>query len=205
MECGGIVLCGGQSLRMGRSKAWLPFDDELMLQRVVRIVQQAVSPTFVVAAPGQDLPFLPKTVKVVCDANEERGPLQGLATGLAAIESQCDAVFLSSCDVPFLKPDFVRFVVDQLRDNLIAVPLADGLTHPLTAAYRVGVLPIILELLASNTFRMSSLFERCRTRFVLSEQLMPIDPSLRSLWNLNTPDDYDSALRYLSSGSNVFG
>ncbi|MGH9205091.1 MAG: NTP transferase domain-containing protein, partial [Acidimicrobiales bacterium] len=31
IRLGGVVLCGGQSSRMGRSKAWLPFGDELML------------------------------------------------------------------------------------------------------------------------------------------------------------------------------
>ena len=33
----GIVLCGGRSSRMGRAKAWLPFGDELMLPRVLRL------------------------------------------------------------------------------------------------------------------------------------------------------------------------
>ena len=33
---GGIVLCGGQSQRMGQPKAWLPFGGELMLPRIVR-------------------------------------------------------------------------------------------------------------------------------------------------------------------------
>ena len=30
IRVGGIVLCGGQSTRMGRPKAWLPFAGELM-------------------------------------------------------------------------------------------------------------------------------------------------------------------------------
>ena len=34
---GAVVLCGGESRRMGRPKAWLPFGPERMLQRVVRL------------------------------------------------------------------------------------------------------------------------------------------------------------------------
>ena len=34
MDVGGIVLCGGQSSRMGRPKAWLPFGNETMLERL---------------------------------------------------------------------------------------------------------------------------------------------------------------------------
>ena len=57
LSIGGIVLCGGESRRMGRPKAWLPFGDELMLQRVVRILGEVVNPIVVVAAPGQDATF----------------------------------------------------------------------------------------------------------------------------------------------------
>src|SRR5262245_66061476 len=101
MRVGGIVLCGGKSSRMGRPKAWLPFGDEVMLQRVVRIVREVVEPVVVVAAPGQDVP-LPPEVEIVRDEVEGRGPLAGLAAGLTALEGKVDAAYLSSCDVPFL-------------------------------------------------------------------------------------------------------
>src|SRR5437870_5114125 len=107
MKVGGIVLCGGQSTRMGRPKAWLPFAGELMLQRVVRLLGTAVQPIVVVAAPEQDVPPLPPEVNIVRDDERGRGPLQGLAAGLSALAGQVDAAYLSSCDVPFLQPAFV--------------------------------------------------------------------------------------------------
>ncbi|HUR55514.1 MAG TPA: NTP transferase domain-containing protein, partial [Gemmataceae bacterium] len=65
MQTAGIVLCGGRSSRMGRAKAWLPFGGETMLQRVVRVVGEVVSPVVVVAAAGQDVPPLPVGVRIV--------------------------------------------------------------------------------------------------------------------------------------------
>src|SRR5437764_7598096 len=100
MRVGGIILCGGQSKRMGRPKAWLPFGGELMLPRVVRLLGEAVAPVVVVAAPGQDVPPLPAGVRVVRDEREARGPLQGLAAGLDALQGVADAAYVSSCDVP---------------------------------------------------------------------------------------------------------
>src|SRR3954451_25449858 len=136
---GGVVLCGGQSSRMGRPKAWLPFGDELMLPRVVRTLGKVVGPLVVVAAPGQDGPPVPAGVAIVRDPEQGRGPLQGLAAGLAAVRGQADAAYLSSCDVPFLRPAFVRRLIELLGDYSICVPDAGGYRHPLATVYRIEV------------------------------------------------------------------
>src|SRR5262245_64236372 len=102
MTAGGIVLCGGRSTRMGSSKALLPFGPELMLQRVVRLLSQVVSPIVVVAAPGQEIPPLPADVILTRDEREGRGPLEGLLAGLTAIAPHADAAYATSCDVPLL-------------------------------------------------------------------------------------------------------
>src|SRR5207249_4818188 len=114
MRIGGVVLCGGQSKRMGRPKAWLPFAGELMLPRVVRLMRAAGEPVVVVAAPDQDLPPLPAEVFVVRDEEKGRGPLQGLSAGLHALTGRADAAYASSCDVPFLNPAFVRRMIELL-------------------------------------------------------------------------------------------
>ncbi|HZZ79106.1 MAG TPA: nucleotidyltransferase family protein, partial [Gemmataceae bacterium] len=79
MRVGGVILCGGQSSRMGRPKAWLPIGDEVMLPRIVRLLRETVAPLVVVAAAGQDLPELPADTKIVHDEQPGRGPLQGIA------------------------------------------------------------------------------------------------------------------------------
>src|SRR3954454_18916278 len=99
---GGVVLCGGQSRRMGRPKAWLPFGGELMLPRIVRLLSEVVSPIAVVAAAEQKLPPLASDVLVVRDPISGRGPLEGLAAGLAHLPVDVTAAYVSSCDVPLL-------------------------------------------------------------------------------------------------------
>ncbi len=195
MRVGGIVLCGGRSSRMGRPKAWLPFGDELMLPRVLRILGEAVSPLVAVAAPGQELPPLPQGVAVVFDEVEGRGPLQGLAAGLAALEGRAGAAYLSSCDVPFLSPRFVRRLVDLLGDCSACVPFVEGYHYPLSAVYRADVQAAARDLLAAGCPGPSALLDRIQTRVVDASDLVDVDPTLRSLWNLNTPADYEAALR----------
>jgi molybdopterin-guanine dinucleotide biosynthesis protein A len=238
MKTGGIVLCGGRSSRMGKPKAWLPFGGEFMLARVVRVLREAVEPVVVVAAPEQDVPPLPSEVRIVRDEIEGRGPLAGLAAGLAALVGTADAVYLSSCDVPLLKPEFVRQVVSLIQDPpphppslqgggskanegsnvsvppqaksplpagrgaggvgfFACVPRANEQLHPLAAVYRVSVLPHVRAMLATDRLRLMDLFNAIPTRVIEAEELADIDPRLLSLWNVNTPADYESALREL--------
>src|SRR5947209_666698 len=171
MNVGGIVLCGGQSKRMGRPKAWLPFGSELMLQRVVRLLAEAVKPIVVVAAPDQEVPPLPSSVVVVRDEEKGRGPLQGLAAGLATLQDRIDAAYLSSCDVPFLHPAFVQRMIDLLGEHSICVPYAGGYHHPLAAVYRPGVKQTVDRLLAENRQRPVFLFETVPTRIVQAGDL----------------------------------
>ena len=193
-KCGGIVLCGGKSTRMGTSKALLPFGPETMLQRVVRILGELVSPIVVVAATDQELPDLPANVIVTRDERPERGPLEGLRAGLKALPEQVDRAYVTSCDVPLLVPGFVTQMLEHSRDHDIAVMEIDGFPHPLSAIYRRSVLPHVEELLAQDRLRPVFLFDAVRTRRVRPEQ-MTSDPDLRTLRNLNTPDDYQQALR----------
>jgi molybdopterin-guanine dinucleotide biosynthesis protein A len=195
MNVAGIVLCGGQSKRMGRPKAWLPFAGEIMLPRIVRLLGEAVSPIVVVAAPEQELPPLPTEIGIVRDAEKGRGPLQGLAAGLAALEGRADAAYLSSCDVPFLQPAFVRRLMDLLGSHAICVPQVEGYHHPLAAVYRLEVRGAVERLLREDRLRPFFLFEAVPTRVVSAAELADADPSLQTLRNLNTPDDYEAALR----------
>lgn len=192
---GAVILCGGRSRRMGQPKAWLDFGPEPLLARVVRLASEAASPVVVVAADGQDLPALPPGVLVVRDSIADRGPLQGLAAGLAALPDSVELAYASSTDAPFLRPAWIRRLVDLIGDLGIAIPRAGGYHHPLAALYRRPVvLPAIEELLAADRLRPVFLLDAVRTRVVEPEELRDIDPELDTLRNLNTPEDYRRAL-----------
>jgi molybdenum cofactor guanylyltransferase len=195
LRVGGVVLCGGQSSRMGRPKAWLPLHGETMLARVVRLLGEAVSPIVVVAAPDQEVPPLPPGVRVVRDPEGGRGPLQGLAAGLAALGGEAEAAYATSCDVPFLQPAFVRQLVALLGDHSICVPEVGGYRHPLAAVYRLGVAGVARRLLAEGRPRPAFLFDEVPTRLVGPGDLAEADPTFQTLRNLNTPEEYEQALR----------
>ncbi len=179
---------------MGRSKALLPFGAECMLQRVARLLGSVAQPLVVVAARGQELPSLGEGIRVVRDRREGRGPLEGLAAGLAALADEAEIAYATSCDVPLLVPAVVLRLVDLLGEHDVAVPRTDGFYHPLAAVYRTRVLPHVEALLAAERLRPVYLFERVRVREVAKEELVDLDPTLATLRNLNCPEDYEQAL-----------
>ena len=79
----------------------------------------------------------------------------------------------------------------------VAVPKVDGFHHPLAAVYRASVLPVVADLLAADRLRPVFLFDAVPTRIVGPDELADVDPAFQSLRNLNTPEDYEDALRSL--------
>jgi molybdopterin-guanine dinucleotide biosynthesis protein A len=193
LSYGGIVLCGGESTRMGSPKALLPFGSETMLQRVVRLLAEVVSPIVVVAAVDQELPALPGGVIIARDEQQGRGPLEGLRAGLKALPTAVDSAYVTSCDVPLLVPAFVVQMVELSRGYDVAVMEIDGFTHPLSAVYQRATLPFVEDLLAKDRLRPVFLFEAVKTRRVRPAEITA-DPDLRTLRNLNTREDYERAL-----------
>lgn len=186
---------------MGSPKAALDWHGSTLLRRVTGIVGRVVSgPVVVVSAPGQALPELEPSVEVVADAREGRGPLQGLAAGLAAIGDRAGGAYVSSTDVPLLHPRFVRHVLDRLGDDVdVVLPEIGGYRQPLSAAYRVDLLGTVEALIAADQMRPAFLFERCRVMHLSDEAMLGdpvlarLDPRLESVSNLNEPADYQRA------------
>jgi len=206
---------------MGRPKHWLPFGPERMLQRVVRLVAEAVRPVVVVAAPAENVSgavfadrlcqedgpaakmipgTFPRDVRIVFDRQPDRGPLEGIAVGLATIQPETDLAFVTACDAPLLRSAFVRRLTDLAAGYDVVVPHVDGYDHPLSAVYRTSVLSHVESLLAAGRMRPAFLFDRVRTRRVTAEELADVDPRLESLLNVNSPDDYAAALKQAGFG-----
>ncbi|MDQ4102605.1 MAG: molybdenum cofactor guanylyltransferase [Actinomycetota bacterium] len=201
----GVVLVGGRSSRMGTPKALLEWHGSTLLRRTLGVLARAVDgPLLVVRAAHQPLPELPPQVGVVEDPEEGLGPLQGIAAGLATLAGRAQAAFVCSTDLPFLHPAFVRTVLGALTSDVdVVLPIARGYPQPLAAAYRITLAPLVAELVAGDDLRLALLLHHrsCRTlrlddaALLADPVLAATDPALRSVINVNSPDDYRTARR----------
>jgi molybdopterin-guanine dinucleotide biosynthesis protein A len=193
---------------MGTPKAALPWRDSTLLGQTVAVLAAATGgPVVVVRAAGQPLPPLPGGTIVAQDPRPGRGPLQGIAAGLAALgalggDAATGAAFAAATDLPFLHPAFVRRVLAVLAEDRadVALPVARGYPQPLAAAYRVALAAAADELVASGRGRPAELYARCavtrldEARLLADPALRAADPELDSVVNVNEPAEYAAAL-----------
>lgn len=191
---GAIILCGGASRRMGSEKHLLPIGDEVFLQRICRSYAEVTETIVVVAAAGQTMPELPKSVTVTRDEVPDQGPLAGLATGMAALRQLSDntsAAWAATCDAPFVNTAVLTYLYAQLAEHeAVHVKQRDGL-HAFPAVFRLSVESTIRDLLAKGQRRMQDLLQTLSTVCVPDEDLKALDPELRCLQNINTREDYE--------------
>ena len=197
---GAVVLAGGRSTRMGQPKVDLEWHGSTLLRRVTGLALRSVEgPVVVVRAPGQQLPELPAAVRVVEDAEQGRGPLQGVATGLAALEGETAAAFVCATDLPFLHPAYVRRVTRALAGHDIALPVVGGYRQPLAAAYRTALAERAADLLREGRSRVGQLAEGSDVRLLEEQDLLEdprvrdLDPQLDSVAGVNDRQEYDLA------------
>jgi len=192
LSVGGIVLCGGESSRMGRPKEWLQYHGEYLLSRIVGIASRIVSPVVVAARANQSLPPLPSDIVVAYDSVVGRGPLAGLAAGMEALSGRCHAAFVTPCDHPDLSEAFIRRLVELLGSHSAVVPKVRDHLHPLSAVYRLSTLPVLCGVLDEADHSARAFADRCGARQATESEFRDVDPVLESLRNVNTLDDLDS-------------
>src|ERR1035438_9313879 len=182
----GVVLAGGRSSRMGTPKAALEWHGSTLLHRTVGIILRVTGG--------------PAPPAAVDDPHEGLGPVQGLAAGLAAIVGRAEVAFVSSTDLPFLHPAFVRRVLRAAEEGAdVGLPLARGYPQPLAASYRATLAPVAERLVAEQRLRPAFLFEECvvcrldEAALRSDPVLAALDPDLDSVININEPADYQEA------------
>lgn len=188
--CAGILLAGGESRRMGRDKALLPFGDAPVGARLYHLLATTCSEVVVVRPP--ELGFPVPGARLVGDRHPGRGPLEAIATGLEHVGAPRALVL--ACDMPFVGAEVVRFLQRQDPAAGLVVPRTERGLEPLLAVYARALLPRIRQLLASGERRLQALCADVPCVEVPSASLEGLDPAGRTFWNLNRPEEYAAAL-----------
>lgn len=183
------VLAGGRSQRMGVDKTLLPFDGEPLVRRVAETAAQICCSVMVVTNRPDALAEagLPADVRILTDEVAYRGPLGGLVTALDAAETEW--VLALAADMPWLEASVVRALWDARDGAQVIMPTSEKGPEPLLALYHKSCLPEARRVLDSGRRRLVAMLPAVKVVEVSLETLRRVDPLLRSLANVNTPEE----------------
>jgi molybdopterin-guanine dinucleotide biosynthesis protein A len=195
---GAIVLCGGQSRRMGHDKAtMISPDGRPLLSMLLDRLATAVAPqhTVVAARCGQTLPPVAAAIRVVHDCESDQGPLAGIVAGLAALEGQVELALVLAGDSPRFAPAVVPLLAQHMADGAAVVPQLDGRIYPLTALYRTAAAAEKARQCYDQGVRRVVDWTMSLSPVLLGEALLrTADPTLASFAPCNTPQEFAQLL-----------
>jgi molybdenum cofactor guanylyltransferase len=193
MHVTGIILAGGKSRRMGQDKAFLPFGKGMLIERVIEVIQQVTADVILITnTPEQYQRFgLPMFSDVIPDA----GSLGGIYTGLVSAKTPYSLCL--ACDMPFVKPDFLRFLCDTAAEADVVIPRNAEDFQPLCAVYSQACREPIRQKIEAGRLKITGFFDQVCVRVIDGELLARYDPHDIMFFNANTPEEYEQARRIL--------
>jgi molybdopterin-guanine dinucleotide biosynthesis protein A len=193
MQVTGVILAGGQSRRMGRDKAFLPFGKGLLIERVIEVVQQVTAEVILITnTPEQYQRFgLPMFADVIAEA----GSLGGIYTGLVSTKTPYSLCL--ACDMPFVKPAFLRFLCETAAEADVVIPRNAEDFQPLCAVYSQVCREPIRQKIEAGRLKITGFFDHVCVHVIDGDLLARYDPHDVMFFNANTPEEYARAQHML--------
>jgi molybdopterin-guanine dinucleotide biosynthesis protein A len=186
------IQAGGESLRMGRDKALLPFLGKPLISRVIDRLSPLADEIIVMANRPESYRFL--GLPIFLDVKPGHGALGGLYTAIVSAKNPLVAVV--ACDMPFACLPLFTLARDILiKENVdVVIPSTGDGVEPFHAVYRCETcLPAVEVALDSYRTRLTSWLPLVKVITLNPSQTAKLDPRGLAFWNINTPEDFHRA------------
>ncbi|MCC7528633.1 MAG: molybdenum cofactor guanylyltransferase [Candidatus Melainabacteria bacterium] len=195
----GLILSGGRSKRMGRPKAFLPFEGSTVIGHILSEIKDLFSEVFIVANEVESFEDL--GVDVVKDILPHRGPLGGILSGL--MTSSNHYAFVMACDMPLIDKRLVRELVSRRQDNDVVVLSHPQGIEPLFGVYSKNCIKPLEESLFAGNLSVQDFLSGLKAGIY---EWMPERADAEALppfFNINTPQDYSRVIAREGMGLSI--
>lgn len=181
------ILAGGAARRMsGADKGLVEYDGVAMVERVIRAVAPSVEQVVIISNnPGGYSRFL---VPVYEDLIRGMGPLSGLYTAFEV--TGASELLLVACDMPLVSTEMIEFILARASlPGDAVIPLVEGREQGLLAVYRSSAIEKFRERIIKGDIQFDEFRRGLDKSHIGEDELMSIEPDLRSFINVNSPED----------------
>ena len=185
----GLVLAGGQSLRMGEDKGLINYHGKPQWAVLTDFFKTLNIESYVSIRSEQNLQLFDNQ-RVITDSFSDLGPFGAI---LSAFRTDPNAAWLVvACDLPLLDLATLKTLIANRNKSKIATTFrspesVEGFPEPLITIWEPKSYAILLQFLAQGV--------SCPRKVLINSETNIIDPSVPTvLMNANTPEERDEAL-----------
>jgi molybdopterin-guanine dinucleotide biosynthesis protein len=189
------IQAGGESKRMGRSKATVPFAGRPLICRLVERLSPVADYLLITTNEAENLGFLKdefphREIRLVPDVYDFRGALPGIYSALKAAESEYVAIV--ACDMVCASPALVAreaAVMAATRADVV-VPVNKHGFEPFHALYRRSTcLPVVEAAVEAGEQRAQGIFSKVNVCELSQAEVLQAEPMGGCFINVNTPEE----------------
>lgn len=195
-KCAAVVVCGGQSSRMGSDKSMLVYHRQPQWQYLYGMLSSLCSEVYLSVNANQ-VKILPQELPLLEDhpAYRNKGPMAALLTAFDRLPER-DILFVG-CDYPFLQQtELERFLKFTIEAPTAAAfyNQQQNLYEPLLAFYPQQASGSAVAQFATGNYALQYLLRQLQAR-----KYVPFDT--RSITSADTEEQYRAALKWTDPGA----
>ncbi len=190
-----VIQAGGESRRMGRSKATVPFLGRPLIWRTIHRLTPIAGEMIITTNEPEKLGFLAEEygrgdIRLVPDIINQRGALNGLYTALYAASKPYVAVV--ACDMVFASAPLLTYEYERIREFGCdaAIPNLSHGYEPFHSVYKKDpCIGFVKEALDAGEVRANCWYDKAKLYLLDSGEVLAADPRGASFINVNTPEE----------------
>lgn len=194
----GVILAGGDNRRMnGKMKSFLSFGQGNVLERQISRMKTMCRTLMIVTNQPTLFSCFDQddAIRIITDDMPGKGPLAGIHAAASRVKEE--DLWVVACDMPYISPEAARILWMQQKngDYDAAIPVIDGITHPLHGIYNRRTAPKLKDVLKSGEYKVRSFLDQIDWIPVGEGHFYSKNINPQFIMNLNTPQEYERALK----------
>lgn len=181
------IVAGGQSSRMGTNKAFVQIGNQSIIANMLERTQYlGQRKTILITNTPAEYQYL--KLPMYPDVIPNKGALGGIYSAIQ--HSDTPYTLVLACDMPFVNPDVLRYLLMQCQPDVeVVVPYVNERWQGLHTVYHKDCASTLKMAIKADKLKVQSVLGELKAQVIDETALKAIDHDLRSFFNVNTPAD----------------